>query len=578
MNLRRLLRRHLFVFRGLLAATLAFQAVQTFASSLLPTLNADIIDRGVVRGDQAVIWRIGGVMIAVSIGQILFAAGAVWFGAQAAMGFGRDTRARLFERITSFSSREIARLGAPSLITRLTNDVQQVQALVVAAVTMMITAPLTMLIGTVMAVREDVGLGVVPLVAIPVAVAVLGQVVYRSIPAFQQMQTRVDRVNSVLREQITGMRVVRAFVREPEMSARFGQANDELTETGLRAARLMAFMFPTITLLLNGSTIAVLWLGADRIDAGSMSVGSLVAYITYMTLILISVVMVTFMVSMIPRAAAAADRIMEVLDTESSVVAPRDGVVELREGPSVEFRDATFSYPGADTPVLDGVTLRCTPGTTTAIVGSTGSGKSTLIGLVPRLFDTTAGNVIVGGVDVRDLDPTTLAGLLGYVPQRAYLFAGTVASNLRFARPDATDAELWDALEVAQAADFVRAMPEGIETRIEQGGTNVSGGQRQRLSIARALVARPQVFLFDDSFSALDLATDARLRAALAPRVVDATVLVVAQRVSTVIDADQIVVLEQGRVVGLGRHTDLVATCPTYAEIVESQLGRGAVA
>jgi ATP-binding cassette, subfamily B, multidrug efflux pump len=578
MNLRRLLRSRLAPFRTMLLIVVALQAVQTFASAMLPTLNADVIDQGVMVGDQGTIWRLGSIMLGVSFVQILFAGAAVWFGAQIAMGFGRDTRAAVFERVASFSSREIARLGAPTLITRITNDVQQVQALVVSAVTMMITAPLTMVIGTIMAMREDIGLSVVPLVAIPLAILTLGQVVYRMVPAFQEMQVRVDRLNGVLREQIAGMRVIRAFTREPEISARFGEANERLTDTGLRSAKLMAFMFPTVGLLLNASTIAVLWIGADRVQTGEIGVGSLVAYITYMTLILISVVMVTFMVSAIPRAAVAADRIMEVLDTETSVARPIDGVSEFPEHATVEFRDATFAYPGAEDPVLDGLTFRCEPGTTTAIIGSTGSGKSTLLGLVPRLFDTTRGSVLVDGVDVRRIDPSALTSRIGYVPQRAYLFAGTVASNLRFGDPDATDDQLWEALEIAQAAEFVRAMPDGLAARIEQGGTNVSGGQRQRLSIARALVVRPEVYLFDDSFSALDLATDARLRAALAPRVTDAVVLVVAQRVSTIVDADRIVVLERGRAVGIGTHQELIRTCPTYAEIVESQLGRGAVA
>jgi ATP-binding cassette subfamily B protein len=578
MSLRRLLLSHLGPYRRLLLAVVALQAVQTFATLVLPSLNADLIDEGVLVGDNDFIRRTGVVMLAFTLLQIVVAAGAVWYGAQVAMGFGRDVRRDLFHRVTDFSAREVAHFGAPSLITRVTNDVQQVQMLVVTATTMMIAAPLMMTIGVIMAVREDPGLSVVLAVAIPAAVLVLGQVVYRMVPAFQEMQTRVDRVNSVLREQIAGMRVVRAFVREPQEAERFGAANHALTDTALRAGRLQALMFPTITLIINASTVAAIWIGGDRLGAGQMQLGSLIAYISYLTQILIAVVMVTFMVSMIPRAAVAAERIGDVLATESSVRAPAAPVRAVTEHGSLELREVGFAYPGAEHPVLSGIGFRVEPGTTTAIIGSTGAGKTTLVNLVPRLFDVTDGAVLVDGVDVRDLDPDLLWSIVGYVPQRPFLFSGTVASNLRFGRPDAADHELWEALEIAQAADFVRAMPDGLESPITQGGTNVSGGQRQRLSIARALVVQPEIYVFDDSFSALDLATDARLRAALEPHTADAAVLVVAQRVSTIADADQIVVLEDGEVVGRGTHTELVVDCPTYAEIVESQLGQGIVA
>jgi ATP-binding cassette subfamily B protein len=554
------------------------QAVQTAATLSLPTLNARLINRGVLVGDNGYIWRVGAVMLGFSLVQILFAAAAVWFGARAAMGFGRDLRRDLFHQVTDYSAREVGQFGAPSLITRITNDVQQVQMLVVLAATMMIAAPLTMVIGIFMALREDLGLSVVLIPAIPGAVILLGVIIVRMVPAFQVMQTRVDRVNGVLREQITGIRVVRAFVREPEEAARFGEANAALTETSLRAGRLMAATFPTVGFIVNVSSLGVLWIGANRIESGQMQIGSLVAYLTYLVQILIAVVMATFMASMIPRAAVAADRIVEVLETESSVRPPASPVMAVPEHGTLEFRDVSFAYAGAEQPVLSDVSFRVEAGQTTAIIGSTGAGKTTLINLIARLFDASAGTVLVDGVDVRELDPDLLWGKVGVVPQKAFLFAGTVASNLRFGRPEATDEELWQALEIAQASGFVQAMPDGLDSPIEQGGSNVSGGQRQRLSIARALVAQPEIFVFDDSFSALDLATDARLRAALLPHTRHAAVVLVAQRVSTIAEADEILVLDDGRVIGRGTHHELIGSCPTYAEIVASQLGEGAVA
>jgi ATP-binding cassette subfamily B protein len=578
MSLRQLLRTHLAPYKHVLWIVVVLQAIQTSATLALPTLNADLINKGVLVGDNGYIWRTGVVMIGFSLVQIVFAAAAVWFGARAAMGFGRDLRRDLFHQVTDYSAREVGRFGAPSLITRITNDVQQVQMLVVLAATMMIAAPLTMVIGIILAIREDAGLSVILIFAMPGAVILLGSIVSRMVPAFQLMQIRIDRVNAVLREQITGIRVVRAFVREPQEAVRFAGANAELTDTSLRAGRLMAATFPTVGLIINVSSLAVLWIGADRISAGDMQVGSLVAYLSYLIQILIAVVMATFMASMIPRAAVAADRIVEVLDTDSSVRPPADPVTEVPERGTLEFRDVDFSYAGAQEPVLCGISFRVEAGQTTAIIGSTGAGKTTVVNLIARLFDATGGTVLVDGVDVRELDPDLLWGKVGYVPQKAFLFSGTVASNLRFGRPDATDAELWQALEIAQASGFVQAMPDGLASEIAQGGSNVSGGQRQRLSIARALVANPEIFVFDDSFSALDLATDARLRASLEPHTRDAAVVIVAQRVSTIADADQILVIEDGRVVGKGTHDELILGCPTYAEIVASQLGEGAVA
>ena len=579
MNLWQLLKSHLTgPYRQVLWIVVILQAIQTAAALTLPTINSRLIDNGVLQGDNAYIWKMGGVMLAFTFVQIVFASGAVWYGARAAMGFGRDVRRDLFHSVTGYSAREVGQFGAPSLITRITNDVQQVQMLVVMATTMMIAAPLTLVIGTIMALQEDLGLSIVLVFSIPAAVVILGSLVYRMVPQFQKMQLHVDRVNGVLREQITGIRVVRAFVREPEETARFAIANDELTDTALRAGRIQSAMFPTIMLIINMSSLVVIWIGGNRINAGQMQIGSLVAYLSYLIQILFAVVMSTFMVSMIPRASVAADRIVEMMETPSTVTQPADPVTSVTERGTLEFCNVDFAYPGADRPVLCGLSFRVEAGTTTAVIGSTGSGKSTMVNLVSRLADATGGAVIVDGVDVRQLDLDLLWSKVGYVPQKPFLFSGTVASNLRYGRPDATDSEIWEALEIAQASDFVQAMPDGIESEITQGGTNVSGGQRQRLCIARALVVRPEIYVFDDSFSALDLATDARLRAALKPTIVGSAVLIVAQRVSTIIDAEQILVLEDGEIIGRGTHDELLSDCPTYAEIVESQMGQGAVA
>jgi len=575
--LSRVLRTHLAPYRRTLLAVVAFQTIQVVAALTLPALTSRIIDRGVLPGDVGYIRRDGAVMLALSFVQGFFAIAAVRFGARAAMGFGREVRSSLFHRVTSFSAREVAQFGAPSLITRITNDVQQVQMLVVMACTMAVAAPITLVVGLFMANREDAGLSWVLVFAIPIAGVVLGTIVSQMVPAFRRVQELIDQVNRILREQITGIRVVRAFVREPEETRRFERANEDLTRVSLRAGRLMSAMFPTANLLINLASVAVIWVGADRIGDADLQVGSLVAYLSYLVQILMSVVLATFMLSMIPRAAVAAGRIQEVLDTETSVVLPAAPVTVQPAPGTLEMRDVGFHYPGAEHPVLTGVSFRTGRGQTTAIVGSTGAGKTTLAGLIPRLFDATSGQVLVGGVDVRELHPDILWSTIGYVPQKPFLFSGTVASNLAFGKPDATEDEMWEALEVAQAADFVRAMPGGLHARIEQGGTNVSGGQRQRLSIARALVRKPDIYVFDDSFSALDLLTDARLRAALEPYTRDAAVVIVAQRVSTIVDADEIIVLEDGLVHGQGTHDELLATCPTYEEIVQSQMGeRGA--
>jgi len=574
----RLLRAHLRPYTRPLLLVVVLQLLGTMASLYLPSLNADIIDRGIARGDTGYIVSVGGWMLLVTLVQIVCSVAAVYLGARTAMGFGRDVRAALFHRVGQFSVREVNRFGAPSLITRGTNDVQQVQMLVLLSCTMLVTAPIMCFGGVLMALQEDAQLSWLMLVCVPVLVVAVGSVIIRMVPGFRVMQTRIDEVNRVLREQITGIRVVRAFVREPQETARFEVANAELTDVATRVGRLMAMVFPIVMLVLNVSSVAVLWFGAARIDAGQMQIGALTAFLAYLIQILMAVMMATFMVMMIPRAAVCAERITEVLDTESSVAPPDRPVTPAAATGVLELRGAGFAYPGADAPVLRDVTFTAAPGTTTAIVGSTGAGKTTLLGLVPRLFDATAGEVRVDGVDVRDLDLEYLWSRVGIVPQKPYLFSGTVASNLRYGNPDATDAQLWAALEVAQAADFVRAMPDGLETPVAQGGTSVSGGQRQRLAIARVLVRRPQVYLFDDSFSALDLATDARLRAALRPVTATATVVVVAQRVASIRDADQIVVLDDGVVVGIGHHHELLATCPTYAEIVASQFSAEEVA
>jgi ATP-binding cassette subfamily B protein len=569
----RLLRERLAPYRTWLTLVVAFQFVAVVAMLYLPSLNADIIDEGVATGDTRYIVRVGAIMLAVSLVQIVCSVSAVWFGARTAMSFGRDVRAALFHRVGTFSAREVQHFGAPSLITRSTNDVQQVQMLVLMACTIAVSSPIMMVGGVIMALREDVGLGWVLAVVVPALFLSVGFVVSKMVPSFRAMQARIDEVNRVLREQITGIRVVRAFVREPYEADRFGTANDELTAVAVRAGRWMATMFPLVMLVVNASSVAVIWFGGHRVDHGQMGVGALTAFLTYLMQILMSVMMATFMLMMIPRASVCGDRIVEVLDTHTSVPVPDDPVVPdpARRG-ELDLDHVTFAYPGAEAPVLNDVSFSARPGQTVAVIGSTGAGKSTLVNLVPRLFDATEGEVRVGGTDVRRVDPEQLWSAIGLVPQRAYLFSGTVRSNLLHGKPDATEEELWAALEVAQGRDFVEAMPDGLDAAVAQGGTNLSGGQRQRLAIARAVIRRPGVYLFDDAFSALDLATDARLRAALKPITREATVLIVAQRVSTIIDADLILVLEEGRVVGRGTHRELLEGNETYQEILTSQL------
>jgi ATP-binding cassette subfamily B protein len=568
----RLLREHLRPYRPQVVYVLLLQLAQTVATLYLPSLNADIIDKGVAVGDTGYIMRIGALMLGISLLQVACSVLAVYFGARVAMAFGRDLREALFAHVQEFSAREVGQFGAPSLITRTTNDVQQVQMVVLLTFTIMVMAPIMLVGGVVLALQEDVALSGLLLVAVPVLGLVVGLIVSRMVPYFRQMQVRVDAINRVLREQITGLRVIRAFVRERRESRRFGVANDALFDTSLRAGRLMSLMFPSVMLIMNLTSVGVLWFGARRIDAGDMQIGALTAFLSYIMYILMAVMMASMMFVMVPRAVVSAERITEVIDTQSSVVPPAAPVRLPRPRGRLELRDVEFRYPGAERPVLHGVDLVAEPGRTTAVIGSTGSGKTTLVNLVPRLFDATGGTVTIDGVDVRDLAPEDLWSSIGLVPQRPYLFSGTVASNLRYGNPDATDDELWHALEVAQARSFVEEMPERLEAPIAQGGTNVSGGQRQRLAIARALVRKPAVYLFDDSFSALDFATDAALRAALVPETRHSAVVVVAQRVATIRDADRIVVLDEGAVVGTGTHAELLETCGTYREIVLSQI------
>jgi ATP-binding cassette subfamily B protein len=579
--LKRLLTESLGKYKKWLLIVVVFQALQAIAGLYLPTLNSDIINNGVVgkvdpvtqqlSSDVPYIWKMGGVMLLVTLAQVTLSVAAVYFGSKVAMGFGRDTRRRLFHQVNDFSSREVAQFGAPSLITRITNDVQQVQMLVLMTCTLILGAPFTAIGGIVMAMRQDLGLSRILMVSIPILAVLLATIISSMVPTFRRMQERIDRINEILREQLTGIRVVRAFVREPEEAERFAVANEAITQTALKGGRLQALMFPTATLIINFSSVAVVWFGADRISQGLMKPGAMIAFLTYLTQILMSVMMTTWMAALIPRSAVSAERIKEVLDTPTSVVISDNPVTDVVEAAELVFDNVGFSYPGAEQPVLKDISFTVRAGQTLAVIGSTGSGKTTLVNLVPRLFDASSGAVRLDGIDVRDLAPEALWSRVGIVPQKPYLFGGTVASNLQYGKEDATEEEMWDALRIAQAEDFVRAMPGGLEATIAQGGSNVSGGQRQRLAIARALIRQPEIYLFDDSFSALDLATDARLRAALAPHVRQSVVVVVAQRVSTIRDADQIMVLEDGECVGLGTHDRLLETCPTYVEIVESQ-------
>lgn len=571
--LAKLLVRYLKSSGWLLLGVLVFQFASALASLYLPSLNADIIDNGVSRGDTDYIWRTGVVMLTISLGQIVAAIIATYFAARAAMKLGRDMRDDIFERVSAFSEREVTGFGAGSLITRNTNDVQQVQMLTMMGATFLVSAPLLAVGGIILAIDQAASLAWILAIAVPVLLLVAGVVIARMVPLFRSLQGKLDGVNRIMREQLTGIRVIRAFVREPIEEERFRVANTDIMVVGRKVGSLFVLLFPAVMLILNVTVIGVIWFGGMQVDSGEIQIGTLFAFMQYAMIILSGVLMASFMTLMIPRAAVSAERIGEVLDTRSTLVRPADAVAAFPEPGAVEFRGVTFTYPGAEHPILADVTFRADPGETVAVVGSTGAGKTTLVSLIPRLFDVTDGAVLVGGVDVRRADLDALWRTIGLVPQRPFLFTGTVGSNLRFGREDATDAELWRALEIAQASDFVSQMDGGLDARIAQGGTNVSGGQRQRLAIARAIVHDPRVLVFDDSFSALDLTTDARLRQALWRELPHVTKIVVAQRVSTIIDADRIVVLDDGGVVGLGTHEELLESSQTYREIVESQLG-----
>ncbi|TLM70723.1 MAG: ABC transporter ATP-binding protein [Actinobacteria bacterium] len=567
-----LLKTYLKPYRWRVALVMLLLLVQAIGGLYLPELNADIINDGVAKGDTAAILRIGGLMLAVTLVLGIISIVSVYFGSYSSMAFGRDLRAAIFRRVGSFSQTEVNRFGTPSLITRNTNDVQQIQMVVLMSLNVMILAPFMGIGGVIMALRQDVPLSATLLVIVPLMVVFLGILAKTALPLFTSMQKKVDRINQVMRETLSGVRVIRAFVRDGFEQARFAEANEDLTDNARKVFRLFSLMWPVLLGVMNLSTVAILWFGAHRVAGGGMPIGNLMAFLNYIIQILMSVMMATFMLTMLPRAEASAVRIREVLDAEPSVTDPPAPISPDAKRGCLEFRGVEFRYPGAQEPVLRDISFSAGPGETTAIIGSTGSGKSTLVNLIPRFYDVTAGEVLVDGVDVRALAQEDLWRRIGFIPQKAFLFSGTVASNLRYGDEAAADEDLWAALRIAQGADFVTEMPEGLAAPIAQGGANVSGGQRQRLAIARALVKRPEIYVFDDSFSALDFKTDARLRAALASETREATVVIVAQRVGTIMHADRIVVLDEGRVAGIGTHAELMETCETYREIVFSQV------
>ncbi|TMB98509.1 MAG: ABC transporter ATP-binding protein [Chloroflexi bacterium] len=574
----RLLRTYLRPYSREVSIVVVLVTIQSIANLYLPNLNADIINNGIAKGDIPYIWRTGGVMLAVTLAMGIVAVFGVYWASKASMGVGRDLRSAVFGRVQTFSARELNRLGTASLITRNTNDVQQIQLFLQIALTLLVAAPIMAVGGVVMALRADVQLSGLLLVILPIMAAIVGFMLLKGVPLFRSMQVKIDRINQVLREQIMGVRVIRAFNRTDYEQERFEQANADLTSTALRVNRIFVVAFPALMAVMNLTTVAVLWFGAGLVDNGSMSIGNLTAFMMYMIQVLFSVMMAIAMVILVPRAEASATRIQEVVSTVPSIADPPDPLEPASRTGLVEFRDVTFGYPGGEHPVLQDLSFDLRPGQTTAIIGGTGSGKTTLLDLIPRFFDVSGGSLLVDGVDVRRQPLERLWSAIGLVPQRAYLFSGTVADNLRFGNEHATDEEVWHALEVAQASEFVAAMPGGLQAPIDQGGTNVSGGQRQRLAIARTLVKRPSIYLFDDCFSALDAGTDARLRAALRSETRQSTVVIVAQRVSTIMHADRIIVIDDGRVVGIGTHDELMASCEPYREIVDSQLGEAAVA